>query len=93
MAQWSTDDASPSGIAVGADGEVYMAALRGASLWKVPVDGANRSGDPVRLLEDRYGRLRDAVRAPDGTLWVLTNNTARGNAREGDDRVLRVPIG
>lgn len=93
IAQWSTDDASPSGIAVGADGAVYMAALRGESLWKVPVSGARRSGEPVRLLENRFGRLRDAVAAPDRTLWVLTSNTFRGDPRRGDDRVLRVPVG
>ncbi|GGB85532.1 hypothetical protein GCM10011314_26550 [Knoellia flava] len=93
VAQWSTDDASPSGIAVGADGAVYMAALRGESLWKVPVSGPRRTGEPVRLLENRFGRLRDAVTAPDGTLWVLTSNTFRGDPRSGDDRVLRVPVG
>ncbi len=93
IAQWSTDDASPSGIAVGPDGAVYLAALRGASLWKVPVDGARRRGEPVRLLEDRYGRIRDVVRAPDGTLWILSNNTFRGDPRRGDDRVVRVPVG
>ena len=93
IAQWSTDDASPSGIAVGADGAVYRAARRGASLWKIPVDGTTRTGNPVRLLENRYGRIRDVVRAPDGTLWVLSNNTFRGQPRAGDDRIVRVPIG
>jgi len=93
IAQWSTDDSSPSGIAVGADGAVYMAALRGESLWKVPVSGARRTGEPIRLLEGRFGRLRDVVAAPDGTIWMLSNNTFRGDPRPGDDRVLRVPIG
>jgi glucose/arabinose dehydrogenase len=93
IAQWSTDDASPSGIAVGPDGAVYLAALRGASLWKVEVDGPRRRGEPVRLLENRYGRIRDVVRAPDGTLWALSNNTFRGSPRPGDDRVVRVPVG
>ncbi|MFC7486771.1 PQQ-dependent sugar dehydrogenase [Knoellia sp. CPCC 206453] len=93
IAQWATSDASPSGIAVGADGAVYMAALRGASLWKVNVAGGERRGDPIRLLENRYGRIRDAVAASDGTLWVLSNNTFRGQPRAGDDRIIRVPIG
>ena len=93
IAQWSTADASPSGIAVGPDGAVYMAALRGASLWRIDVDGAKRRGDPVRLLHNRYGRLRDVVMAPDRTLWVLSSNTFRGSPRPGDDRVLRVPVG
>ena len=93
IAQWSTDDSSPSGIAVGADGAVYLAALRGESIWKVNVDGAQRRGDPIRLLESEYGRIRDVVRAPDGTVWALSNNTFRGQPRSGDDRVLRVPLG
>ncbi len=50
-------------------------------------------GDPIRLLENRYGRMRDVVSAPDGTLWVLSNNTFRGDPRDGDDRIIRVPIG
>ncbi len=44
IAQWATSDSSPSGIAVGADGTVYMAALRGESLWKIKVDGGQRRG-------------------------------------------------
>ena len=72
-----TSDASPSGIAVTADGTVYMAALRGESLWRIPTRGGD-AGEPQRLLEGEYGRLRDVVVGPDGRLWVLTNNTARG---------------
>lgn len=93
IAQWSTDDSSPSGIAVGADGAVYLAALRGESLWKVNVAGSRRDGDPIRLLESEYGRIRDVVSASDGTLWALSNNTFRGDPRSGDDRIIRVPIG
>lgn len=93
IAQWSTEDSSPSGIAVGADGAVYMAALRGESLWKVNVSGSRRQGDPLRLLENTYGRIRDVVSAPDGTVWMLSNNTFRGDPRDGDDRIVRVPIG
>lgn len=93
IAQWATSASSPSGISVGRDGAVYMAALRGESLWKTDVAGNRRQGAPARLLEGRYGRLRDVVSAPDGTLWVLSNNTFRGEPRSGDDRIIRVPIG
>ncbi|MFC7491697.1 MULTISPECIES: PQQ-dependent sugar dehydrogenase [unclassified Knoellia] len=93
IAQWETSDSSPSGITVGADGAVYMAALRGESLWKIAVAGSRRQGEPVRLFEGRFGRIRDVVSAPDGTLWMLTNNTSRGDPRDGDDRLVRVPIG
>ncbi|PRY61304.1 glucose/arabinose dehydrogenase [Knoellia remsis] len=93
IAQWSTEDSSPSGIAVGPDGAVYMAALRGESLWKVPVNGSVRGEDPERLFEGEFGRLRDVVVAPDRTLWALSSNTFRGDPRDGDDRILRVPVG
>ena len=36
VAEWPTSEMSPSGIAVGPDGAVYMAALRGQSVWRVP---------------------------------------------------------
>lgn len=95
VATWSTAEASPSGIAVAEDGSVVMAALRGQSLWRVPVTGSGEDlqvGTPQRLLEGEHGRLRDVDLAPDGSLWVLTSNTFRGEPREGDDRVLGVTL-
>ncbi len=89
--QWRTDDASPSGIAVGPDGSVFLAALKGESLWKVPVNSDGSTGDPRRLLQGDYGRVRDVLIGPDGNLWIVTNNTARGNPRPGDDRIVRLP--
>jgi glucose/arabinose dehydrogenase len=88
LVQWPTDDASPSGIAVGADRAVYMAALRGESLWRIPLDGNGDAGTPQRLLQGTYGRLRTVVVAPDGRLWLVTSNTFRGTPRPGDDRII-----
>lgn len=105
VAQWSTDEASPSGLAVTDEG-VYLAGLRGRTLWRVPlrpVDPAALAdpaqdpagvGAPQPLLAGEHGRLRAVEVAPDGSLWVLTNNTdGRGDPRPGDDRVLRVRVG
>ncbi|WP_260458605.1 PQQ-dependent sugar dehydrogenase [Actinotalea ferrariae] len=86
---WSTDVASPSGIATTDDG-VHLAALRGERLWSIGFlgDGFADAGDS---LEGVLGRLRDVVRGPDGALWLLTQNTdGRGEPRAGDDRVVRV---
>ena len=69
LVTWSTDEASPSGIAAIGDG-VYVGALRGQRLWRVPLDG----GDPEALLDQQYGRLRNVQRAPDGSLWITTSN-------------------
>ena len=85
--QWHPDEASPSGIAV-AGNSVYIANLRGERLRVVPL---RNPGSSEELLAGEYGRLRDAVQAPDGSVWILTNNTdGRGQARTGDDRVLRI---
>ncbi len=90
LVQWPTSEASPSGVAV-AGGAVYLAALRGESLWRVPLQG-NGVGRPERLLHGRYGRLRDVVLGPDHRLWLLTSNTFRGDPRPGDDHVLALPL-
>jgi glucose/arabinose dehydrogenase len=90
LSQWATSVASPSGIAV-ADDAVWMTALRGESLWRVPLTG-NGIGTPERVLQGEYGRLRDAVLAPDGRLWVLTSNTFRGDPGAEDDRVVGLAL-
>ena len=89
--QWRTADASPSGICIGPDGAVLMAALKGESLWKIPVSADGTTGEPQRLLQGTYGRLRDVLVGPDGNVWIVTNNTSRGTVRDGDDRIVRLP--
>jgi glucose/arabinose dehydrogenase len=90
LAQWPTREASPSGIAYVRD-TVFMAALRGERLWQIPVrDGV--VGTPADFAVGEYGRLRHVEAAPDGSLWVLTSNTFRGDPRDGDDRILRVTL-
>jgi glucose/arabinose dehydrogenase len=90
--QWRPVDASPSGLALGPDGALYLAALRGESLWRIPIsdEGVDR---PERLVRGTYGRLRDVVAGPDGTVWLLTDNRSRGVLRDGDDRLVSLPVG
>jgi glucose/arabinose dehydrogenase len=90
LVTWSPRDASPSGIAIVGD-TLYVAALRGERLWTVPIR-PSLSGDPSARFENRYGRLRTVEVAPDGALWLTTSNTdGRGEARAGDDRIIRFP--
>ncbi|MFI9327039.1 PQQ-dependent sugar dehydrogenase [Kitasatospora sp. NPDC052868] len=90
VAQWRTADASPSGIAY-ADGAIWMAALRGTRLWRIPLDGDHLASAPQEFLDGAYGRLRAVVADRDGTLLLVTNNTdGRGDPQPGDDRILRL---
>lgn len=91
VAEWRpTAAASPSGIAV-TDEAVYVAMLRGAAIYRVPLT-ADGVGEPQVLIDD-LGRVRDVSVGPDGALYALTNNTdGRGQPREGDDRIVRIEI-
>ncbi|WP_020672639.1 PQQ-dependent sugar dehydrogenase [Amycolatopsis nigrescens] len=85
---WSTSQASPSGIAY-YQGHLYMAALAGKRLWKIPVDANGGVGQPAALWQNTYGRLRAVAAAPDGTVWVGTSNRdGRGTPAATDDRIL-----
>lgn len=91
VAEWRpTAAASPSGIAVTGEG-VYVAALRGEAVFRVPFT-ADGVGEPQVLVDD-LGRVRHIELGPDGALYVLTNNTdGRGNPAEGDDRIVRLEL-
>jgi glucose/arabinose dehydrogenase len=92
MAQWHTDDASPSGIAY-VKGVIWMAALKGRRLWRIPLKGTEASAAPQAFLTGQYGRLRTVVAAGGDKLWLTTSNTdGRGHPKQGDDRVLEVEV-
>ncbi|MBB4982846.1 MULTISPECIES: PQQ-dependent sugar dehydrogenase [Streptomyces] len=92
VAQWPTSEASPSGIAY-ARGAIWMAALRGERLWRVPLSGAERSGEPEAFLKGGYGRLRTVLAAGGDRLWLVTSETdTRGTPGPGDDRILRLEV-
>ena len=88
---WHPEVASPSGLAIVND-VAYLAALRGARLWQVPLVGSHR-GDAKALLVDRYGRLRSLAVTADGDLWLTTSNRdGRGSPAASDDRILRLTL-
>ncbi len=68
----STSESSPSGLEIVGD-TAYLGALRGQRLWAVPLDGKS-AGDPVSYFTRMYGRIRSVSLAPDGRLWVLSND-------------------
>lgn len=87
--QWPASDASPSGLAI-VGGTIFIANLRGERLRAIPVANPSTARE---FYVGRYGRLRDAQLAPDGSLWLLTNNTdGRGNPQDQDDRILRIAL-
>ncbi len=91
--QWPTSEASPSGLAF-VRGTFFMAALRGARLWAIyPAAGSDAAPHAQAWFTNEYGRLRDAVPGPEGTLWILTNNTdGRGSPQQGDDKLVQVSL-
>ncbi|UJV46532.1 PQQ-dependent sugar dehydrogenase [Streptomyces sp. AMCC400023] len=92
VAVWSTEEASPSGIAI-AEGSVWMAGLRGQRLWRVPLDGTKTAADPQAFLEGDYGRLRTVVSAGGDKLWLVTSETdGRGSPEDGDDKILELEV-
>ncbi|MEU9543881.1 PQQ-dependent sugar dehydrogenase [Streptomyces mirabilis] len=92
VAQWHTDQASPSGIAY-AEGSIWMAGLRGQRLWRIPLKGTEAAAAPQAFLKGEYGRLRTVVPAGGDKLWLVTNETdGRGSPGKGDDRILELEV-
>jgi glucose/arabinose dehydrogenase len=92
VAQWHTDDASPSGIAY-AEGSIWMAGLKGERLWRIPLKGTVASAAPQAFLTGVYGRRRTVASAGGGKLWLITSNTdGRGTPKKGDDRILELEV-
>lgn len=90
---WTPDQASPSGLAY-AGGSLWVACLRGARLWRIPVGPDGRVGEPHALYGGRFGRLRAVVPTPDGSaLWVTTSNRdGRGSPHQNDDKIIVIPL-
>jgi len=89
---WPTSEASPSGLAY-ARGHLWVGALRGQRLWRIPVEG-DELGEPESLLEGEFGRIRTVAVDPSGdALWLTTSNRdGRGDPSDDDDRVIRIPF-
>lgn len=81
---------APSGIAIisgtkwkGWDGAVAMAMLKDRHLKVLRLSDDNKVAKEEKALEDAYGRLRMAYQAPDGNLYVTTDN-------KSNDKIIRL---
>lgn len=73
-------------------GSLLFTTLRGAALYRMQLAADGRSVvREERLFHATYGRLRDVLVAPDGTVYLATSNRdGRGSPRGEDDRILRL---
>lgn len=87
---------APAGIAFLSQGpwqgNLLVATLRGQQLLSMAL---NEEGTEVTginsWLQNEYGRLRDVVQAPDGSIYIATSNQdGRGTPAATDDRILRL---
>jgi glucose/arabinose dehydrogenase len=83
---------APSGIAIaksdrlGYQNDILLAALKAQQLRLVELPS-----DSERNILTGYGRIRDVVEAPDGTIYVATSNRdGRAIPEQGDDKILRI---
>ena len=94
---WHPIDAACSGIAF-VRGSLISACLRGGKLWVMPVLGDKKLGEPKEFFTGKFGRIRKATLAPDGSLWIITSNKdgrggwSKGGENPQDDRVIRVEL-
>lgn len=94
---WNPSEAACSGITF-VKGSLISACLRGGKLWVIPVLGDKKLGEPKEFFKGRFGRLRKATLAPDGSLWLITSNKdgrggwSSGGGNPQDDRIIRLPL-
>jgi glucose/arabinose dehydrogenase len=73
--------------------QLFVATLAAQALLRVTIDGSGSRhvASVERLLEHKYGRLRDVVNGPDGFLYLCTSNRdGRNTPVAEDDRLLRI---
>jgi len=86
--QWAPSEASPSGLLFSHE-TLFLAALRGQRLWSIRTAPGAVTATPWFVGE--FGRLRDVIDGPGGSLWMITSNTGQ-SPRPGDDRIIEVDL-
>ena len=68
----------------------FFGTLKGEAIVRLVLDG-RRIVSQDKLLEKKYGRIREVAEAPDGSIYFSTSNRdGRGNPTKEDDRILRI---
>ncbi|PZE20144.1 PQQ-dependent sugar dehydrogenase [Paenibacillus xerothermodurans] len=87
---------APSGVAFITQGpwkgNLLVANLRGTQVLRLILDGQQQSVEAVQpLFKNELGRIRNVAEGPDGSIYLMTNNTdGRGNPGPDDDRIIRL---
>jgi len=73
-------------------GSLVYTSLRGQKLLRLTLSADGRTATAQEMiLNGEYGRLRDVVVAPDGTIYIATSNRdGRGRPAAEDDRIIRI---
>ena len=75
---------------------LFIGTLRGTHLLRLVVDSSRQRQvvSQERLLEGRFGRIRDVVTGPDGyrpgLYFCTSNRDGRGSPTSTDDRIVRI---
>lgn len=72
--------------------DFFFATLLGQHIHRLQIDSSGRRiAAEERLIDGRFGRIRDVVSGPDGFLYFCTSNQdGRGSPAANDDRILRI---
>jgi glucose/arabinose dehydrogenase len=72
-------------------GSMLFTTLKDQNLRRLTFNADGSVADEEVLYDGVYGRLRDVAVGPDGAVYLATSNRdGRGNARQGDDRILKL---
>jgi glucose/arabinose dehydrogenase len=93
-----TPTIAPAGCAVyeadlipGWKGSMLFVTLKEQDLRRLTFNPDGSVAGEEILFDDAFGRLRDVVVAPDGSVYVATSNQdGRGSPLSGDDRIIRI---